>query len=86
MQGLAGADAGASVTFTWTNPQPKPGDSYMVTVLKLTGQEPPKAVTATEVTVPKEASGATCVRVVVRRSDGTAGAMDETAPSACFPT
>ncbi|WP_077489730.1 serine/threonine-protein kinase [Sinomonas mesophila] len=82
---LAGTDAGANVKFTWTNPQPRPGDSYMVTVLKLTGQEPPRAVTATEVLVPKQASGATCVRVVVRRSDGAAGAMDETAPSACFP-
>jgi hypothetical protein len=84
--GLKGTAGAAGVTFTWTNPQPRPGDAYMVTVLRLTGQEPPATVTGTSATVPAEASGQTCVRVVVRRSDGAAGAMDESAPSACVTT
>jgi serine/threonine protein kinase len=81
---LRGAVAAQGVTFTWKNPDPRPGDAYMVTVLRLAGQEPPRTVTETAVTVPKEA-GQTCVRVVVRRTDGSAGAMDESAPNACVP-
>ncbi|WP_433876464.1 serine/threonine-protein kinase [Sinomonas atrocyanea] len=81
---LKGTAAASGVTFTWKNPEPKPGDAYMVTVLRVTGQQPPTSVTQPSVTVPKE-PGQTCVRVVVRRSDGSAGAMDESAPSACVP-
>ncbi|GAA2200493.1 serine/threonine-protein kinase [Sinomonas flava] len=81
---LRGTAAASGVTFTWKNPDPKPGDAYMVTVLRVTGQQPPTSVTQPSVTVPKE-PGQTCVRVVVRRSDGSAGAMDESAPSACVP-
>jgi serine/threonine protein kinase len=84
--GLKGTVDASGVTFTWKNPQPKPGDAYLVTVLRLTGQQPPTTVTATKATVPKEASGQTCVRVVVRRSDGAAGPMDDSAPSACVST
>ncbi|MGT2463920.1 hypothetical protein [Sinomonas atrocyanea] len=83
---LKGTADASGVTFTWKNPQPKPGDAYLVTVLRLTGQQPPTTVTATKATVPKEASGQTCVRVVVRRSDGAAGPMDDSAPSACVST
>jgi hypothetical protein len=83
---LKGAADASGVTFTWKNPQPRPGDAYLVTVLRLTGQQPPTTVTATKATVPKEASGQTCVRVVVRRSDGAAGPMDDSAPSACVST
>ncbi|MEA5454694.1 serine/threonine-protein kinase [Sinomonas sp. JGH33] len=82
---LTAADAGANVRFTWANPAPHPGDSYLVTVLRLNGQTAPSVVTATETTLPKAASGQTCVRVVIRRSDGAVGVMDESAPSACFP-
>jgi hypothetical protein len=81
---LKGTAVASGVTFTWKNPDPKPGDAYMVTVLRVTGQEPPTSVTQPSVTVPRE-PGQTCVRVVVRRSDGSAGAMDESAPSACVP-
>ncbi|MGY3565753.1 serine/threonine-protein kinase [Sinomonas sp. RB5] len=83
---LKGTADASGVTFTWKNPQPKPGDAYLVTVLRLTGQQPLTTVTATKATVPKEASGQTCVRVVVRRSDGAAGPMDDSAPSACVST
>lgn len=83
---LKGTADASGVTFTWKNPQPRPGDAYLVTVLRLTGQQPPTTVTATKATVPKEASGQTCVRVVVRRSDGAAGPMDDSAPSACVST
>ncbi|MDR6621772.1 serine/threonine-protein kinase [Sinomonas atrocyanea] len=83
---LKGTADASGVTFTWKNPQPRPGDAYLVTVLRLTGQQPPTTVTAARATVPKEASGQTCVRVVVRRSDGAAGPMDDSAPSACVST
>lgn len=70
------------VVFTWTNPDPQDGDTY------LWRQEAPgetfsfdETETAT-ITVAPHASGRTCIEVVLRRANGTAA---ETGAVGCAP-
>lgn len=71
-QALAGVrQPDGSVVFTWTNPEPAPGDSYLWGVLSLTGEPSMARVDATRVVVPPSgASGQVCVQVAVVRADG----------------
>nr|WP_218853043.1 serine/threonine-protein kinase [Microbacterium immunditiarum] len=68
---LAGAPAANGVEFTWTNPDPQEGDKYLVGVVTRADQDPElEAVTESSVTVPADASGTTCIEVMVVRTNG----------------
>lgn len=67
---LVGAVKGDQVTFTWTNPEPKAGDTYMWH-LEVPGEEHPSAqISEATVTIPKSADGSTCIGVALRRANG----------------
>lgn len=68
---LAGAPVADGVRFTWTNPDPQEGDRYLVGVATQSDAEPVfDTVTETEVTVPADPSGTTCIEVLLRRDNG----------------
>ncbi|KRB37141.1 serine/threonine-protein kinase [Microbacterium sp. Root180] len=68
---LAGAAVTGGVRFTWTNPDPQDGDRYLVGVVNRSDEEPEfEPVTEAEVTVPADASGTTCVEVLLVRENG----------------
>ncbi|MFD4958776.1 protein kinase [Microbacterium sp. NPDC058389] len=72
VEDVVGTPVDGGVKFTWTNPDPKDGDFYLVQQVSLTDthaeQEP---VTAAEITVPAAASGQTCIDVLLVRRNGT---------------
>lgn len=70
---LAGAAAGADVVFTWTNPDPVDGDTYLWYPVTLDGAGAPQRVEGETVTVPADPSGRTCIEVQLVRSNGAAG-------------
>nr|WP_211160616.1 serine/threonine-protein kinase [Microbacterium sp. MF43] len=68
---LAGTVAADGVRFAWTNPDPQEGDRYLVGVVARPDEEPEfEPITETEVTVPLDASGTTCVEVLLVRQNG----------------
>jgi serine/threonine protein kinase len=68
LSGVATADG---VAFTWTNPDPREGDRYLVGVVTRPDEEPVfEPVTDAEVTVPADPSGTTCVEVLLVRDNG----------------
>jgi tRNA A-37 threonylcarbamoyl transferase component Bud32 len=68
---LVGAPVADGVRFTWTNPDPKDGDRFLVGVVARGGAEPDfESVTGLEATVPVDPSGTTCVEVMLVRSNG----------------
>lgn len=70
-EGLAGTVATDGVRFVWTNPDPQEGDRYLVGVVARPDEEPEfEPITETEVTVPLDASGTTCVEVLLVRENG----------------
>ncbi|MGW9112257.1 serine/threonine-protein kinase [Microbacterium sp. NPDC055683] len=74
---LTGEAAGDEVVFTWTNPDPEEGDSYIWDAAAIDEEPDPEVTQETSVTVP--ARGAqTCLTVTLRRANGTSSA-DETA-------
>lgn len=71
---LHGAPASGGIAFTWTNPDPRSGDVYLWRMV-VPGQKFTFEETSTPtVTVPADASGRTCIEVVLRRADGAAAA------------
>lgn len=69
---LVGTRQGDQIVFTWTNPDPQEGDSYIWGVQRLGQQTEPAITDQTTVTVPAETGGATCVEVTLRRDNGSA--------------
>ncbi|GLJ63045.1 serine/threonine protein kinase [Microbacterium barkeri] len=67
---LQGAVRGDEVVFTWTNPEPEEGDSYLWTIASVAGEPDYERTVEPTVTVPA-AEGETCVEVVLRRASGT---------------
>lgn len=67
---LAGTAQGASVVFTWTNPDPKTDDVYLWRDVVPGQTATLQPVSQPTVTVPADASGRTCIEVFVRRADG----------------
>jgi len=65
---LKGKAKGDKVVFTWTNPDPKDGDSYGWREAKALGEAHYQEVTEPTVTVPKAKSGETCVEVIIVRN------------------
>ncbi|MET0735727.1 MAG: serine/threonine protein kinase, partial [Microbacterium sp.] len=68
VEDLEGTVVGSEVVFTWTNPDPQDGDTYLWT-LEPAGQ--PESVTEPTVTVPAQPSGTTCIEVVLVRANRT---------------
>lgn len=66
---LAGTVEGDEATFTWANPDEKPGDTYLVSEVSRAELIPPTQVETTTVTVPIQ-PGQTCIEVTVRRGSG----------------
>ncbi|MHC3000573.1 serine/threonine-protein kinase [Microbacterium sp. HJ5] len=68
---LAGTVTADGVAFTWTNPDPRDGDRYLVGVVTRPDEEPQfEPVEATEATVAADPSGTTCVEVLLVRENG----------------
>lgn len=63
---VVGTASGTDVVFTWTNPDPQPGDTYLWRLLSLTEETTAAPVTDPTVTVPQQA-GQTCIEVYVVR-------------------
>ncbi|GAA2981927.1 serine/threonine protein kinase [Microbacterium terrae] len=70
------------VRFTWTNPDPQEGDYYLYGVVTRADAEPTFEDTLdTEVTVPADDSGTTCIDVMLVRAKGAnSDAVRECAP------
>ena len=78
---LEGAVEGKSAEFTWTNPDPAEGDTYLWYPYTLEGEGQGGLVETETVTVPADPSGTTCIAVLIRREDGTTGSESR----ACTP-
>ncbi|MDQ0769955.1 serine/threonine-protein kinase PknK [Pseudarthrobacter defluvii] len=75
LKGSIGGDGEAS--FTWTNPQPKEGDTYKWKVYTLGGNSAEfHAVDKPPVKVRPNPTGQTCIQVMIVRSDGAFSPME----------
>lgn len=73
VEDAAGKVTGATATFTWVNPDPRPADKYLVEELSHASQAPQQTVNETSVAVPVQA-GRTCVDIRLRRASGQVSA------------
>jgi serine/threonine protein kinase len=71
------ADNAGKLTFTWKNPQPKPGDSYKWRTYSLKGKGDFQAATTARVQVEPNPAGETCIQVMIVRSDGASSPMEQ---------
>ncbi|QTE28990.1 serine/threonine-protein kinase [Pengzhenrongella sicca] len=68
---VVGTLQGAQAQFTWGNPDPEDGDTYLYRI-PVPGTEASYTTTsATAVTVPAATGGTTCLEVLLRRANGT---------------
>lgn len=68
---IVGTPAEGGVRFTWTNPDPQEGDRYLYGVVTLADQEPDlQPITETDIVVPADPGGQTCIDLVLVRSQG----------------
>ncbi|SEQ81482.1 serine/threonine-protein kinase [Arthrobacter sp. OV608] len=67
---VTGKAEGQSVIFSWKNPDPKDGDSYLWRTVEQGSSSPLAGTNDPTVTVPVAANGRTCVEVLLRRSSG----------------
>lgn len=75
---LAGtAGAAGKVRFTWTNPQPKPGDTYKWRIKTVKGGGGYLSTSVPRVDVTANPTEPTCVQVIIVRSDGSASPAGE---------
>ncbi|MET3935376.1 serine/threonine-protein kinase [Arthrobacter sp. OAP107] len=75
---LAGsAGAAGKVRFSWTNPQPKPGDTYKWRIKTVKGGGSYLSTSATRVDVTANPAEPTCVQVIIVRRDGSASPAGE---------
>ena len=71
---LTATPVDGEIRVSWINPQPEDGDAYLWGIVR-PGQESSFAVVNdTEIVIPAEPSGQTCVEVVLRREDGRSAA------------
>lgn len=76
LKGSIGGDGEAS--FTWTNPQPKEGDTYKWKVYTMGGNSAEfHAVDKPPVKMRPNPTGQTCIQVMIVRSDGAFSPMEE---------
>ena len=75
---LAGTPGPAGkVTFRWTNPQPKPGDTYKWRVHSLTADGPFQAAAAPHAEVAAGTDGPRCIQVMIVRRDGASSPLGD---------
>jgi len=67
---LVGVVDGGTATFTWTNPEPEPGDRYLWGVAVVGTPTAVQAVEQPAVSIPFEGTGQLCVEVSIVRADG----------------
>jgi serine/threonine protein kinase len=78
VEGLTGTLApGGDASFTWTNPQPKPGDTYKWRVYTIGGGGEYQSIDQPPVQVKPNPSGQTCVQVMIVRTDGAFSPMEQ---------
>ncbi len=74
---LVGArGAAGKAKFTWTNPQPKPGDTFKWRIYDVQATGPYQATGKPEADVALDPSGTTCIQVMIVRSDGASSPME----------
>lgn len=71
---LTAVASDGDVVVSWTNPEPKDGDAYLWGVVRPGKDTDFAVVSDTEIVVPAEASGQTCIEVILRREDGRSAA------------
>jgi serine/threonine protein kinase len=69
---LSATREGSTVTFSWTNPSPEDGDSYLWNTVDLGGASPTEATDALSATIEDAPAGQLCIDVILRRGDGRA--------------
>lgn len=69
---LVGTSSAGSAAFTWTNPEPQDGDSYLWGVVTAGVDTSLVPTQESTVTVPADPSGRTCIEVTLRRALGRA--------------
>jgi serine/threonine protein kinase len=75
---LAGtAGPAGKISFTWTNPQPKPGDSYKWRVHTLKGDGPYQAAAEPRAEMAANPAEPSCIQVMIVRSDGASSPLGE---------
>ena len=77
LNGVMGANG--RIAFSWTNPQPKDGDSYKWRLTDFVTREPGPYQVARETRVevePAPGGNITCIDVMIVRSDGSASPME----------
>ncbi|MFV0408053.1 MAG: protein kinase domain-containing protein [Propioniciclava sp.] len=67
---LTGTRSAETVTFTWENPAPEPGDSYIWNEITLDGPLPAANIEETRVTLTGARPDRTCIEVSLKRADG----------------
>ncbi|MFD5213707.1 protein kinase [Microbacterium sp. NPDC058345] len=67
---LTGSADGGQVTFSWKNPEPEEGDSYLWYEVTLDGPGEPMYTEESTVTLEGARSDRTCIEVVLKREDG----------------
>lgn len=77
VEGLTGTLTPGGASFTWNNPQPKPGDTYKWRVYTIGGGGEYQSITQPPIQVTPNPSGQTCVQVMIVRSDGAFSPMEE---------
>ena len=83
--GLAGvAGPAGKVKFTWTNPQPKPGDSYKWRVHTLKGDGTYQATAGPAAEIAANPAEPSCIQVMIVRSDGASSPLGPDS-IACVP-
>lgn len=76
LKGTVGGDGEAS--FTWTNPQPKEGDTYKWKVYTIGGSSAEfRSVAEPQAKVRANPTGQTCIQVMIVRADGAFSPLEE---------
>ncbi|MFE6997785.1 serine/threonine-protein kinase [Microbacterium sp. NPDC057659] len=70
VEDLKGVHQGDKVVFTWKNADPQEGDSYIWVPVTLEGAGSAERTDKATATVKAEASGPTCIEVILRRDKG----------------
>lgn len=74
---VGSAGTAGKVRFTWTNPQPKPGDTYKWRIKTVKGGGSYLSTSVTRVDVTANPDEPTCVQVIIVRGDGSASPAGE---------
>jgi serine/threonine-protein kinase PknK len=70
-------DVQGKATFTWTNPQPKEGDTYKWRVYALGGSGEYQSAGTTTAQVTVNPTEPTCIQVMIVRSDGSSSPLEQ---------